>query len=278
VQATFAIYSFLRQREHFDSINVITDVSSYYNDLARHINVLTIDAATVKEWKGPYDYPFRVKIKAAEYLANRYPGDPILFSDSDTFLFNDIGSIKKQLLKGTAFLHEDEGALSTHTYKRGRAMWAAIRGKEIGGWTMKDSDLMWNSGVIASPNTQQGKEFAMAAAICDGIASIKVFNHTLEQFGLGLALTHYYKNVAPAHSAIAHYWGNKEGWNELIMAWLAEHQLKQTSHEGMLASFGHLDLHALPIVKKTRGIADKLHWLVDKQISPKKIAYIPGKK
>src|SRR5687768_7634883 len=86
VQANFALYSFLRQQRHYDSVSVITDAPEWYNQLSNHVNILTIDAATIKDWKGPRDYPYRAKIKAVQQLARRFPGDPIVFTDTDTIL------------------------------------------------------------------------------------------------------------------------------------------------------------------------------------------------
>jgi hypothetical protein len=277
VQANFALYSFLRQQRHYDSVSVMTDAPEWYNQLSNHINVLTIDAATIKDWKGPRDYPYRAKIKAVQQLARRFPGDPIVFTDTDTILHGDIGFLKKELQSGKAFMHEDEGPLITHTLKKAKPIWQTIRGKEIGGLTMKETDHMWNSGVIATPNTQDGKELDMALAICDGILELGMYNHTMEQYGLGLALTHYYNTVHAAKPMIAHYWGNKEEWNEFIMAWLAEHHCKRTSYEGMLAAYGNLNLHAVPILKRTPNTATKLHNWVDKQFAPREVTYMPKK-
>lgn len=277
VQANFALYSFLRQQRHFDSVNVMTDAPEWYNQLSNHINVLTLDAATIKDWKGPRDYPYRAKIKAVQQLARRFPDDAIIFTDTDTILHGDIGFMKKELQQGKAFMHEDEGPLITHTLKKAKVIWQTIRGKEIGGLVMQETDRMWNSGVIGTPNTQGGKEFDMALAICDGILETGVYNHTMEQYGLGLAFTHYYKTISEAKPMIAHYWGNKEEWNGFIMAWLAEHHCKKTSFEGMLAAYASLNLHEIPVLKRTRSTATKLHNWVNKQFAPKEITYMPKK-
>ena len=273
IQGAFCMYSFLRQQRHIDSINIITDAPAFYNHLSSVVNILPVDAATINEWKGPHDYFWRVKIKAIQKLASRHPDDAILYLDTDTFLYTDIAPLKKTLQSGQALMHEDEGALSTATTKRAKLMWQAIRGKQFGGITMKPTDHMWNAGVIATPNTQQGKEFDMALEICDGICAAGVNNHTIEQYSMTLSLNHHY-TLAPAESMIAHYWSNKEEWNQFIMAWLTEHHCKRTSYEAMVADFNQLDLTKVPIMKKRRSTAIKLHNWVDKQFAPRDVTYV----
>ena len=100
LQAAFSAMSFLQQRNEIDSINIITDTPWFYNNLKGHVNVITVTPEKIKEWKGPHDYFFRVKIKAIQQIASMYAGSPVMYCDTDTFLYGNMAELKADLLKG----------------------------------------------------------------------------------------------------------------------------------------------------------------------------------
>lgn len=273
LQAAFSIYSFLQQPGELSSINIITDAASFYQHLSGQVNIIDINAEKLREWKGPYEFFWRVKIKAIETISHKYPGDPVMYIDTDTFLYTPISQLKQVLQKGQALMHENEGAISTlpdHTVKK---MWRHINGKSYGGLRMQATDCMWNAGVVASPNTLAGKEWQQALQICDEMCGDGVPVRLIEQYALALSLHHNYSLTA-AQPFIAHYWSNKEEWDEYIMQWLTEWQLKQLSLKQRVDAFATIDMNKVPIIKRKRTWAKRLHTFVDNLLPARNITFL----
>lgn len=132
-QATFSMLTFLRQGAALHGITVLTDAPEYYQHLAAHITVVPMSAATLTEWKGEFNFFWRIKIKALEYLAGQQPDTALLYLDSDTFLHGALPELQAALGRGEAFMHELEGALSALPSKTEQRMWQQVRGQAFGG-------------------------------------------------------------------------------------------------------------------------------------------------
>lgn len=273
LQAAFSAMSFLQQPNEVKSINIITDAAPFYQHLAKHVNIIPVTPEKIKEWKGPHDFFWRVKIKAIEHIAHMYSGSPIIYCDTDTFLYSKISSLKAELLSGKAYMHEDEGPLSTQKDKSSKRTWYAIKDKTFGGLAMKPTDHMWNAGVVATPNNQNGKDIELALQICDEMCAAGVPNRLVEQHALSLALNHVY-TVGDSTPWIAHYWRNKEDWNAFLLAWIAEQQFKGKSFEEMLAGLAQLDVSQVPIIIRRKYTAEKWHRAVDWLFPPINHAYV----
>lgn len=273
LQAAFSAMSFLQQPNEVKSINIITDAAPFYQHLAKHANIIPVTPEKIKEWKGPHDFFWRVKIKAIEQIANMYTGSPVIYCDTDTFLYSNITSLKAELLGGKAYMHEDEGALSTLKDKTSKRTWRALAGRTFGGLVMKPTDHMWNAGVVSTPNNQNGKDIELALQICDEMCAGGVPFRLVEQYSLSLALNHIY-TLGDATPWIAHYWRNKEDWDPFILAWIAEQQFKGKNFEEMLAGFAQLDLSQVPVIIKRKYTAVKWHRAVDWLFPPRNHKYV----
>lgn len=273
LQAAFSALSFLQEAKAVSSINIITDAAPFYKHLSNHANIIPITQDTIKDWKGPHDFFWRIKIKAIEHLTKKYPGEPVMYLDTDTFLYNDIASLKADLLSSKAYMHEDEGALSELTDKTSKRTWKAMKGRQYAGLTMKATDHMWNAGVVATPNNTNGKDIDLALQICDEMCADGVPFRLVEQYSLSLALNHVY-GLHDATPHIAHYWRNKEDWNPFILEWIAEQQFRQKSFEEMLAAYGELDISNVPVIIKRKYTSVKWHRAVDSIFPPTNKKYV----
>ncbi|MBO9199934.1 MULTISPECIES: hypothetical protein [Niastella] len=273
LQAAFSALSFMQQPNDVKSINIITDAVPYYQHMSKHVNIIPVTADTITDWKGKANYFFRVKIKAIQHLAAMYPGEPIIYCDTDTFLFSKLSSLKTELLSGKSYMHEDEGALSQRTGKHSVKTWNAIKGKEYGGLLMKPSDHMRNAGVVAFPNTQNGKDVAMALQICDEMINDGVPLFLIEQYSFSLTMQHFY-TVGDSTPWIAHYWRNKQDWNPFILNWIAEQQFKQKTFDEIITEFAQLDLSQVPVIIKRKYTAEKWHRAVDWIFPPSNMQYV----
>lgn len=272
LQAHFSICSFLTQGKAIDSINVLTDKPEFYRSLANSINITEVNQATLQEWKGKHDFFWRVKIKAIELIGNTYPGKPVLYIDSDTFLFQPVTTIAAGVQQGRAYMHELENALSEARSKTEKRMWRQVSGKQFGGVTITEKHAMWNAGVVLSPNTRQ--EMALALSICDDMCEAGVTRRLIEQYAISVSLSELY-DLQEAKDSIAHYWSNKEEWNLFISYFFAETQFRVLTREEVIARFSQLDLKQIPVTKKLRNTSIRLQRLVERMYPPRETKFIP---
>jgi hypothetical protein len=271
-QANFCILSLLKAQNQFAAINVLTDHSEFYRHLGDRVKIVPITAAQVQEWKGEYNFVFRPKIKALEHFISQHGERPILFLDSDTFLYRNDTDFKKLLEQNIAFMHEPEGKVSEMSSKTAQKMWNGIQGKTFGGITISKDHVMWNSGVIGIPSGRNLEAVQLALQICDEMLRAGVTSFMTEQFSLSLALEKIY-GLRPATPWIGHYWSNKEDWNEVISAFFLESLLTSCTHEQEIKRIERFNFAQLPVKKKVKNTRLRLIKLVDKIFPIKPITY-----
>ncbi|GAB3586693.1 hypothetical protein [Hymenobacter daeguensis] len=273
-QANFSILSFLRQGQGIIvSITVITDAPDFYRNLAHQVTVQTIDAATLKEWQGEFNFFWRAKIKAMEHVARQQPNVPLLYLDTDTFLHGSLPAFSRQLTAGTAFMHEAEGALARLPSKTERRMWEQVQGRAFGGITISAQHQMWNAGAIAVPAPRNLDALALALRICDDMCARHVTDRLIEQFALSVALAETYP-MQEAKPFIGHYWSTKEEWSASIGAFLLESHLRQRTVADDLAALDSFDYQHLPVKKKARNTRHRLNKMVGRLLPPRHVEFI----
>ena len=167
LQAAYSICSFLSADKKPSSITVYTDAPGFYNHLRNTVTIFVLSKEQLNEWKGPHDFFWRIKIKAIELFAGQHAGQCIMYLDTDTLLYHDVSLLITKLADGNALMHQDEGPLSKIKGKTTHKMWKGVQNKHFGGIVVDDRYHMWNAGVVASPNTKGGEEFALAIKLCD---------------------------------------------------------------------------------------------------------------
>ena len=279
-QANFSILSFLRQGQNIlTGITVVTDAPDFYQHLADAVTVQVIDAATLKEWQGEFNFFWRAKIKAMEHVARQQPDVSLLYLDTDTFLHGPLPQLSQKLAAGTAFMHEAEGPLAGLTSKTERRMWQQVKDQPFGGVAIAAKHQMWNAGVVGIPATRNLEAIALALRICDDLSARQVTPRLIEQFALSVALTETYA-MQEARPFIGHYWSTKDEWNTSIGAFLLESHLKQRTVAADLAALDTFDYQQLPVKKITRNTQHRLNKLVSKLLPSRQVEFItpPAKK
>ncbi|MDQ3552021.1 MAG: hypothetical protein M3413_10865 [Bacteroidota bacterium] len=276
-QAAFAIYSFLVYKHQVNSVNVITDAPQYYQHLKEEVNIITISEDLLSEWKGPHNFFWRIKIKAIEQLCNQYKGQPVIYLDTDVFLFKDSKILKESFLNSVAFMHEDEGVLSKAKSKTEKKMWHQVASKTFGSITVKESDSMWNAGVVAVPNSKNGKDISTALAICDEMCAAGVTPRLIEQFALSLALDQYY-TLKPASPFIAHYWSNKAEWDKEITDFFSGCLFQQLTQQQILDLVASYDFLKHPVKQLTRNTSKRLQKYINSFFPPRNVEYASKEK
>lgn len=277
VQAAFSIYSFLAQPQGINSVNIITDAPAFYKNLLPHVNIITLTENELSEWKGEHQFFWRIKIMAIKKIGQLYSGQPVIYLDTDTFLFGNILALQKCLQNGHALMHENEGILSGKKSKTEKKMWSQITGKKFGKILMQPTDCMWNAGVVAIPNTADGKDCQLALTICDEMCAAGITKRLIEQYSLSLALHNSY-GLVPAKDVIAHYWSAKEIWNKQVTDFFMQAYFGQWNFERIITEMGLFDTGTLPIFQKIKNTNLRLKIIIDSIFPIKNKEYLHQRK
>ncbi|MBE2897639.1 hypothetical protein HPC37_01990 [Pasteurellaceae bacterium 20609_3] len=259
-QAALSILSFLNDR-HIAKVIVITDRPDFYRCFGDRVAFITIDEATLRDWQGEMQFFWRVKIKALQAVAERYPAESILYVDSDTVLGAPLTPLIDGLNRGQPFMHTCEERLSEGGSKTVRNMWASLQNRTFAGVTIDANTAMWNAGVIALPHDTARDILALALAICDAICATDCPRRLVEQFAFSLALNHHQPLQGCEH-IIAHYWGNKAQWNAIAQELLLTAFLHHENLEQMIARAAQLPVREMPIFSKTSSTEKRLTHLI----------------
>src|SRR5690606_18737156 len=274
LQAHASIVSFKANCKDLKTINVITDHPIWFDGLKNDVNIIPLSAEQLREWKGEYNYFWRAKIKAIQTMSALYKDEPIVYLDTDTFLYNEKSKIVQTLSENKALMHLNEGAIkndSSKTVKKMHRQIAALSGSPVK--NLADFD-MWNAGVVASPNTKNGQEFELALSVCDFLCKHKVTDRLLEQFSLSVALKHTY-GLTESSDCIAHYWSNKNEWNQYWNEFFLSKILQGMDLNQTIEMFNKQDFTKIPSnMKITKNTKKKLVKWVEKKFPNKEVAYL----
>jgi|SRR5690554_1426496 len=274
IQANFSILTMLTQKKEFNRITVITDLPRLYKHLSDAVSIIKIEESNLQEWKGRYDFFWRIKIKALELIADTYQHEHLLYLDSDTFLFGDLKQIKEKLDDGFSFMHLNEGPLGQLNTKTEKTMWSQTKKGKFGPVQINQDHCMWNAGVIGIPKNKSTKLIQTTLEICDAMLEQNVTRRLIEQFAFSVALQNF-SNLIPAENQIGHYWGNKEQWHELIIKLFINSYLSNLSLKELIESIKAIDYDKVPINIKRSNTERRLHNLVTKIFPIQEKKYIP---
>lgn len=274
LQSTFLILNWLKYRSEIDSINVITDHPAYYSKLDKYINIISVDENTIDQWRGEFDYIFRIKLKAIELIINQNSNNqPILYLDTDTFIYGGFNELKDSLFAGKGIMHINEGKLSECPKRTQARMWKRIKNQTFAGNIITENDFMWNAGVIGIPANISNKTIETAIKMCDEMCSSINVNFLIEQFCVSVTLQRI-AEIQAANGWIGHYWGNRDSWTNLISSFISESYMKNCSVEDDLERISGFNFGQIPVAAIPRNTEIKLHKMVHKYFKPKEYLYL----
>ncbi|MET0635519.1 MAG: hypothetical protein ABWZ25_05800 [Chitinophagaceae bacterium] len=273
LQACFCVYSFLAGGARFSSINIMTDSPGFYKSIENNVKVIAVSDELLTEWKGPHAFFWRIKIKAIGQVCDTYPGEPVIYLDTDTFLYNDFEKAHSIVAGGHAGMHLHEAPLKRIATKTASKMYTQLRGKSLGDLRDLSDFDMWNAGVVITPNNRGMEEIRLALSICDEMLRLGVVPILIEQYSLSIALHHIY-GLKPAASFLAHYWSNKDEWNQLISGFFHRCYLEALSQEETIEKFRSIPLESIPVSRKVRRMNLKLKKAIDGILPNRNLTYL----
>jgi len=271
-QAYFSMYTALARKNMDDKIIVVTEDPSLFNFFEDKIEIVPINKGVIEEWEGKYKFFWRVKIKALQLIAQKYPMDSILYLDSDTFFYQNLDNLRKGLMSGHNYMHIQEGKLSELSSKTEKKMWTQMKGRTYNNIRIDENSTMWNAGLIGISK----KHFDcldLTLGINDAMCADGVTRRLIEQFAFSLGLNQY-SALQPADKVVGHYWGNKKGWNSMINNFLKEFFMKNYSLHQILEKIKEMDLVQNPIYVKESSTQQKLNRFIDRFFKNRKSLYI----
>ncbi len=271
-QVYFSIYTAMIHKNSDHRIIVVAENASLFHSLRDHIEVISIDRETIKQWEGVHEFFWRVKIKALQLVAERYPAQSILYLDGDTFFFNSTDVLWQRMEDGQNFMHVEEGKLASLTSKTERKMWAQMKGKTYADIKIDQNSSMWNAGVIGIAKDHLDC-LHLTLNINDAMCADGVTRRLIEQFAFSLGL-HAYAPLQPADDIVGHYWGNKNFWNSFISSFLKECFMKDYSLAQILEKVKQHNLTEHPIRVRESSTRRKLHSLINQLFKNNKPVYI----
>lgn len=269
-QAYFSICTFLGQMTTNDRIYMLTDAPQFYQRLGDRIKVIETSQSLLTEWSGEHDFFWRIKIKAIEHICLLHPEEAVVYLDTDTFLYEQLSSLKIALQK--PIMHLNEGQLSALKSKTERKMWSEVGAKSFGGMTITPHHCMWNAGVVGLP-AQSLDTVRLALAICDDMLAAGVTRRLIEQFSLAVALSQK-GEVQAAESFIAHFWAAKEEWNKLIQDFTLRSFLEGSTVEQDIVTISKLDFTTVPISQRIPNTQIRFKKWIEKRFPTEKKQYL----
>lgn len=214
VQALYAAYSALAWKGDLAlATHVYTDAAADFHPLAGHLQIHELSPQQVRSWRGPGDYPFRIKIAALAEAASEHADDRILFADSDTFFFAELAPAFARIGPASAVLQRKEYPVLTHSTGQLRRFRRNMGKFRFRGSAIDLNADMWNTGAIGLHPSQFHLLHTVLAFI-DAI-SPHYKKQLVEQYAVAYFLQ---KNaqVRACDDVLFHYWAQKPGYQAAI--------------------------------------------------------------
>lgn len=218
-QASYAAYSALAHQGNFNlSIHICTDYGGAFAPLRDRAEIREIPAATVRDWRGPGNYPYRMKIAALREEARRFTDQKVLFLDSDTFFVASVAPVFERITPTSSVLHKSEYAVASHPTGQLQRFRREMKKRSFRGGPVDVSVQMWNSGAIGV-HPRNIYLLDTVLAFIDALAP-HYRKQLLEQFAVSYYLQ---KNTAieGCDDVLLHYWAQKPEYQRQIELRLA---------------------------------------------------------
>ena len=271
-QIYFSIFTAMARKKENDRIVVIAEDPSLFNFFEESVEIIEINKEIIKRWEGQYQFFWRVKIKALQLIAEKYPSESVLYLDGDTFFYQDLITVREGMNNGQNFMHLEEGKLSSLSSKTEKLMWKQMQGKEYNHIKIDKNSTMWNAGLIGI-SKHHLDSLQIVLDVNDAMCADDVTRRLIEQFAFSLGLS---KNteLKSADHIVGNYWGNKKHWNTIITNFLKESFMKKHDLLQIIENLKEMDLTQNPVWVKESNTERRLEKFLNKFYQNKKTTYI----
>lgn len=223
-RAIFCVFSFLSWVESYaDQVRIViyTDQPEFFKKYLVELNIeyFLLTPEILEDMLDHKGFIHRRKVAVIDQTFKDFPGEYVLFIDSDTFFISPSRTLLEGPATGESFMHKREytiekGLAFFTSFNQGRypaAFIEYISGRDfiINGKSesFNQQDYSWNSGVLGL-----NKDFAIYMAgvyqlTDDFYANSKWFISEQMAFSLILQRT---TSIKPADDFLLHYWGKRQ--------------------------------------------------------------------
>lgn len=212
-ECCYSILSLLKQglNSEKNQIVIYTDNKDYFSFLpSTHISFIEMSAETITDYKGPYSFVHRLKIKIIQDCITRFEGK-ILYVDSDIYFLKPIDTLFDKIDASNFLMCNNEGSIDIGGNKVFEKFSKFIR--ENTSYLKKHNIpipanvIMWNAGIIGftSPN----KELMNKVLHTNDTIFEKFKSHVVEQLSFCYQLQ-IHGNLHKSTDYVFHYWNLKE--------------------------------------------------------------------
>lgn len=190
------------------SIHVFTDRPERFAQLDPIVEPVLLDAARAREWRGPWDFVYRMKAKVVEDVARRFPGDALMFVDADTFWIGEVANAFARIGERSAVMHQREYHVGTHDTMQMRRFRRRMGRARFRGQPIDVQAWMWNSGALGlSPG-----HFDLLPQWIAFMDEVHPANRKpiVEQFSIGWLLQRRLDLISPCDDLLFHYFDDKD--------------------------------------------------------------------
>jgi hypothetical protein len=248
IESVFSILTFLPD-PGVSAICVVAEKPEYYAPVRDRIRLVPVDSATLAEWGGEKNFQYRKKIRGIDLVASLYPGQDILFLDTDTFHGGSMDAVAAHLAAGRVCMGDSYGYISKAMDRNNRELYAKIRGRDFCGYHADEKSMRFNSGNVGLPAASARAILADALDMCDAIHDLTGYYGT-EEIAISFAMGKYAlgnrDKVVDIGAIVGHYWGNKALWDLAIREFFAHHAVLQSPLEEMIAAARKFDTRKIP--------------------------------
>jgi len=236
------------------ALHVYTDAPELFAPLGPAVTTRRVDAEEIRAWRGPHDFVFRTKPLLFADMVARFPAEPILYLDADTFFVAPVATVAARISAASSVMHLRERNVATDPGSQMRKFRRDVSRVMVRGKPADISCDMWNAGVIGMDPTRFG-------LVPDWLELVDALypatrRWVVEQYGIALLLQRA-GQLQACDDAIFHYWFQKGGYTAAIERELAVLRTLPPAEALARVRAGRL---ALPYVreKPRRTLRDRL--------------------
>ena len=211
-QATMLMVSLVAYAPQPREFVVLTDHPDRFLWVREAVRILSIPASQLQSWAGPVSFSMRQKLGAAAWLSRAHA--PLVFVDADVVASGPLDAVADGVRSGTRYMHKREFELGSNTRKGNVRLWRELQARNFGSFQFRQTDAMWNSGVLALPAGDE-RVLQDALSLYDAMASAGIRHFATEQLVAGAVLDRA-GELREARQWFTHYWGNKNNFTREI--------------------------------------------------------------
>ncbi len=254
-QAHYCLLTVLAYAPRPCEVVMATDQPDRFAWFGDRVRVHALSAEGLAQWKGERNYFLRTLIQTLRLGTALQPAAGVaVYLDTDTAVQASLQPLLDATAAGQVAMDRREYNLFGHGKKGSKRLWNLVGGKSWCGVPVDQGTDMWNTGITAV----RAADFTLvdkALGICDAMLAAGCDHYLTEQIAMSAVLGQPGRavevNPPGKPPLVAHYWGNKDGWNNDICQRLATIHLRGMGVDEAAAYVAANPIRR-PLVMKTR--------------------------